>query len=102
MSLWTLTRAGALALVLAAPLAGCGKMGALERPGPLFGKTETPAEAKEIGEVKREEEPPIETIDRRDPDLAPRPQRAAPIDGTDGPNAQPPPGALPNPYANPK
>jgi predicted small lipoprotein YifL len=91
-----------VALALAAPLAACGKMGRLEQPGPLFGKTPTAAaEAKEAREVKREEVPPIETIDRRDPDLAPFPERNAPIEGTEGPNALPPPGALPNPYATP-
>jgi predicted small lipoprotein YifL len=94
-------QACAVALALAAPLAACGKMGQLERPGPLFGKTPTAAEQKEVREVKREEEPPIETIDRRDPDLNPFPERTAPIEGTAGANALPPPGALPNPYATP-
>jgi predicted small lipoprotein YifL len=101
MSLQSTFRVWAAVLALAAPLAACGKMGQLERPGPLFGKTPTAAESKEIREVKREDQPPIETIDRRDPDLAPLPERAAPIEGTYGPNALPPPGALPNPYATP-
>ena len=91
----------AVALALAAPLAACGKTGQLDRPGPLFGKAPTPTESKEIKEVKREEEPPLETIDRRDPELAPFPERTAPIEGTAGPNSLPPPGALPNPYATP-
>lgn len=95
-------QACAVALVLAAPLAGCGKLGQLERPGPLFGKAPTAAESKEIHEVKREEAAPLETIDRRDPLLAPLPERVAPIEGTNPDvNALPPPGALPNPYATP-
>ena len=58
-----------LALVLAAalPLAGCGKMGELERPAPMFGnKSATTAPAPEPA-------PPVTTVDRRDlntdPDL---------------------------------
>jgi predicted small lipoprotein YifL len=105
MSLQSTFRVWAAALAVAAPLAACGKMGQLERPGPLFGKAPTAAESKEIREVNRQDVPPIETIDRRDPysdlDLPPLPERVAPIEGTYGPNALPPPGALPNPYATP-
>jgi len=56
-----------LALVLALPLAGCGKMGALQRPAPMFGN-KSAAHAP-----VREPAPPVATVDRRDlnsePDL---------------------------------
>jgi hypothetical protein len=61
-----------LALTIALPLAGCGKMGELQRPAPMFGRkptTDVPA---------REPAPPVSTVDRRDlntepdlPDVAP-------------------------------
>ena len=37
MSLRTAIRTGAALLILAAPLGACGKMGQLQRPGPLNG-----------------------------------------------------------------
>jgi hypothetical protein len=50
----------ALGLLLAAALAGCGKMGALERPGPVFGEARGPATADD------EQTGKIETLDPRD------------------------------------
>jgi len=67
------TLAVAGALVVATALAGCGKVGQLERPAPMFGhkgKAEAP--------VPQKQDPtrPIETLDPRDrstvdPPLAP-------------------------------
>ena len=66
------------ALAAGLALAGCGKMGPLERPAPLFGgpKAETPAPAPPR---------PVSTVDRRDrdiggdlPPLEDTPQPAAP------------------------
>ena len=70
-----LVLAGAPLLVaaLAAGLAGCGKVGQLERPGPLFGaKTAADAEAAPRQDPNR----PVETVDPRDRSTdndAPRP-----------------------------
>jgi hypothetical protein len=49
-----------VALALALPLAGCGKMGALERPAPMFGGG-TASKAP-----PRDPSPPVATVDRRD------------------------------------
>jgi hypothetical protein len=49
-----------VALALALPLAGCGKMGALERPAPMFGGG-TASKAP-----PRDPFPPVATVDRRD------------------------------------
>ena len=52
--------AALVALTLALPLAGCGKMGDLERPGPMFGSraaTKAPPPTPS---------PPVATVDRRD------------------------------------
>jgi hypothetical protein len=62
MSRRLLTVAGALAL--SAALAGCGKVGQLDRPGPMFGHGGTAAAttAKPGADPNR----PIETVDPRD------------------------------------
>lgn len=67
-------------LAVALPLAGCGKMGELERPAPMFGrKAATNAPARELP-------PPVTTVDRRDlntdPDL---PDLVAPQNTTEQP-----------------
>jgi hypothetical protein len=104
MSLWTTTRVCAAALALAAPLAACGKMGELERPGPLNGVgTATTKGADE--QVRQAQDPnrPVDTIDPRDRAIDPRPPRTLPIEGTaPDPNRTALPGALPDPYANPR
>lgn len=86
------------ALVLAAALAGCGKVGQLERPGPLFGK----AKATEAADVPPQDPTrPVETVDPRDRSTDNLPPRAAPIPGS-GQARPPPPGVLPDPYNNPR
>jgi len=60
MTVRTLALAGAL--VLATALAGCGKVGQLERPGPMFGKAKAGAPAPQTQDPTR----PIETVDPRD------------------------------------
>ena len=58
-----LARASLLLVALAIGLAGCGKVGQLERPGPLFGaKTAAGAEAAPRQDPNR----PVETVDPRD------------------------------------
>lgn len=64
--------AGAVALSCA--LAGCGKMGDLERPGPMFGQ---PSPARERNPQQQDPNRPVQTIDQRDPNAptpAPPPQ----------------------------
>ena len=88
----------AIALIGAAALAGCGKMGALERPGPMTGRATGADAGADPGRAVR-------TIDPRNRtrDDTPLPPRTAPIDGSgQNPTAVAPQGALPDPYANPR
>jgi hypothetical protein len=90
------------ALAGALALAGCGKLGRLDRPGPLFGHAPPPGKA--AGQAKRHERnpaSPVDTVDPRDGSMEP-PTRTQPIEGTSpDPFATAPQGTLPNPYANP-
>ncbi|THD83219.1 MAG: hypothetical protein E7812_00015 [Phenylobacterium sp.] len=54
--------------ILAAALAGCGKMGALERPGPLFGHAQA-----ETNTTTPHQDPnrPVQTVDPRDENATP-------------------------------
>ena len=104
MSLRTQAQTGALVLVLAAGLAGCGKMGALERPGPLFGQERnTTKDADNAARNAQDPSRPVDTVDPRDRTTDPAPPRTLPIPGTN-PSATDtaPQGALPDPYANPR
>jgi hypothetical protein len=94
-----LALAGAAAL-----LAGCGKMGALERPGPLFGTaTATTRGADEAQRQAQDQTRPVNTIDPRDATTDPAPPRTVPIPGQgQDPGRSGPQGALPDPYANPR
>lgn len=58
----------AAAVALSGVLAGCGKMGDLERPGPMFGH---PSAARER-QPQQDPNRPVQTIDPRDPN-APTP-----------------------------
>jgi uncharacterized protein YceK len=51
---------------VAAGLAGCGKLGSLERPGPMFGQTAaaTPAQRQDPNR-------PVQTVDPRDENSVP-------------------------------
>lgn len=102
MSLRTLTRAAAALLILGAPLAACGKLGDLQKPGPLNGAGRaTDRQAEEARRQAQDPERPVDTVDPRDRATDPAPPRAAPILGT-GLSPPPPPSALPNPYNNPR
>jgi len=87
------------ALILASGLGACGKVGQLDRPGPLFGAKTKAAEPSEKQDPTR----PVETVDPRDRSTDNLPPRTAPIPG-DSPGATrtAPPTAFPDPYANPK
>ena len=104
MSLRTLTVASAALLMLGAPLAACGKLGALEKPGPLNGAGRaTTRQADEQQRQAQDPQHPVDTIDPRDRAIDPAPPRAAPIEGSgQDPTRSAPPSALPNPYANPR
>ncbi|MCR5877196.1 hypothetical protein [Phenylobacterium sp. J367] len=88
----------------AALLAGCGKMGALERPGPLYGNEgSTTKRADEAERQAQDPSRPVNTIDPRDRVSDPAPERTIPIQGqAPNPIAPGPQGALPDPYANPR
>jgi predicted small lipoprotein YifL len=102
MSLRTLIRAAAALVILAAPLSACGKLGGLEKPGPMNGAGRaTDRQAEEQRRQAQDPQRPIDTVDPRDRTTDPAPPRAAPILGT-GQEPPPPPGALPNPYNNPR
>lgn len=96
--------AACAAFALAAPLAGCGKLGQLEKPGPLNGAGRaTDRQANEQQRQAQDPQRPVDTIDPRDRNVDPAPPRAAPIQGTgQDPFAFGPPGALPNVYQNPR
>jgi hypothetical protein len=88
------------AAVLALALAGCGKMGALERPGPLFGSRTAGEEP-----AGRTAPPPVTTVDPRDPDRSTdlAPIRVLPVPGSgQDPFGAPPQGALPSAHNYPQ
>ncbi|HVK41648.1 MAG: hypothetical protein K0Q62_891 [Phenylobacterium sp.] len=85
----------AITLIGAAALAGCGKMGPLERPGPMAGKGSGADAGPDPGRT-------IHTVDPRNRADRPAPPRTVPIDSAQNPTATAPQGALPDPYANPR
>lgn len=92
------------ALILSAGLAGCGKVGQLERPGPLFGQERnTTKDADNAQRNAQDPSRPVDTVDPRDRTTDPAPPRTLPIPGS-GPSATSvaPQSALPDPYANPR
>jgi len=105
MSVRLLTLAAVLAA--SAALSGCGKAGALERPGPLFGATR--ADAPPPPDRDRDPSRPVKTVDPRhnpgdlDDATNPAPPRTVPIEGQNPTASDPgPPGVLPNPYNDPR
>ena len=103
MSLRTQTGAVALVLTLAAGLAGCGKVGQPERPGPLFGAERNSTRAADEAQRKRDPSRPVDTVDPRDRTTDPAPPRTLPIEGgPQDPGRAPPQGILPDPYNNPR
>jgi hypothetical protein len=91
------------ALAGALALAGCGKYGKLDRPGPLFAnERSTTKAADEATHQMQDPARPVDTVDPRDRSMDPAPPRSLPIEGqAPNPSEMAPPGALPNPYANP-
>lgn len=88
-------------LLSATALAGCGKMGQLDRPAPLFGRTPT---AEATGATPAEDVETVRTIDPRErrnvqPNL---PARTDPIQNTRDPTGKAPQGALPDPFHYPE
>ena len=104
MSIPSRALALAAAAALAALLAGCGKMGALERPGPLFGnESATTRDADAANRQAQDPSRPVDTVDPRQRAADPAPPRTLPIPGQGSdPGRTAPQGALPDPYANPR
>jgi hypothetical protein len=90
--------------IAAAPLAACGKLGALEKPGPLNGAGRaTERQADEQQRQAQDPLRPVDTVDPRDRTTDPAPPHTLPITGMgQDPFKSQPPGALPDPYANPR
>ena len=64
MNLRPIMVVGAALVALSAPLAGCGKLGRRETPGPLNG-ARSPAAARPAGRTQ-DSEPAVGTVDARD------------------------------------
>ena len=95
--------AGAAALI-ATGLGACGKLGQLEKPGPLNGAGHaTTRQADEAARQAQDPQRPVDTVDPRDRNTDPAPPRAAPIEhGGQDPFAAGPPGSFGNPFTNPR
>ena len=104
MSLRTVILAAAALAALSAPLAACGKLGELEKPGPLNGAGRaTTRQADEASRQAQDPQRPVDTVDTRDQAIDPAPPRTLPIPGSgQNPGQTAPRGALPDPYANPR
>jgi hypothetical protein len=85
----------AICAIAALALAGCGKLGDLERPGPMVGRgSGVDAGADPTRAVR--------TVDPRTYDDRPLPPRTVPIDSHPSATSSAPQGALPDPYQNPR
>jgi hypothetical protein len=104
MSLKTFTRGALAATTAILLLAACGKMGELQKPGPLNGAgRSTDRQAEDQQRQAQDPSRPVDTIDPRDRSVDPAPPRAAPIQGSgQDPFKSGPPSALSNPYPNPR
>lgn len=81
-----LVATGGLAAIcaLCAGLAGCGKLGSLERPGPMFGQASNTVPPGPRQDPNR----PVQTVDPRDPNSTPgrdQPSPPTPVAPTPGP-----------------
>ncbi|MCR5874660.1 hypothetical protein LRS10_11070 [Phenylobacterium sp. J426] len=93
----------AVIILAAVALAGCGKVGQLERPGPLFGAERNTTKDADDAQRKQDPSRPVDTVDPRDRSTDPAPPRTLPIEGTSpNPTRTAPQGALPDPYAQPR
>ncbi len=102
MTLRPLLVAGAAALAAVA-LAGCGKLGQLEKPSALNGAGHSTT--RQADDAARQADPgrAVDTVDPRDRTSDPAPPRALPIQGAgQDPFAAGPPGAFGNPFTNPR
>ena len=101
----------AMAMIIlgAIALSGCGKVGTLDQPAPLYGaKAKADYQARKAAEAaakvqkKDDGEPEVLPDVKYDPNADPSSQRYQPIQGTNpAPNAPGPPGALPDPFNHP-
>ena len=93
-----------LSLLIATALSGCGKLGQLEKPGPLNGAGR--ATTRQADEANRQAQDPsrlVDTIDPRDRTIDPAPPRAAPIESSgQNPFGAGPPGSFGTPFTNPR
>lgn len=91
-------------LLVGSALAGCGKMGSLDQPAPMFG-----AQAKADYEARQRAAAEARAARKADLPPAPNPDAAPlsqapyppPIDGRTSPFGTPPPGAQPRPGVTP-
>lgn len=91
-------RAFAVLLALGATVAAC-ETGGQKKPAPTAGKPQGVANRPR---EQKNPNTPVKTIDPRDQNANPGPSRTIPIPGqSPNPTAPAPPGALPDPYANP-
>lgn len=89
--------------VASGALSACGKMGELERPGPLVGAGRSTSAQADAAQRQQDPNRPVDTVDPRDRTTDPAPTRTLPIQGApNSPNATAPTGAIPDPYANPR
>lgn len=100
------TPALTLAVLIAAgaALAGCGKMGELQKPGMMNGQGRSTTRAADE-QTRQSQDPsrPVNTVDPRDQTTDPAPPRTIPIPSSGNDPTRPAPqGALPDPYANPR
>jgi hypothetical protein len=104
MSWKTKTALAAALILVAGDLAACGKVGRLERPGPLFGAgRNTTRQGDKAERTAQDPNHPVDTVDPRDRTTEPSPPRTMPIQGTaPSPTSPSPPGAIPDPYSNPR
>jgi len=98
-----------LLIALALVLAGCGKVGNLDQPAPLYGeqsKAKYAAQQKAAAEAKakKESNEPEPLPDQQyDPTKDVATQRAAPVPGTNpDPSGAAQPGVLPDPFTRPQ
>ena len=90
-------------ILMAAGLSACGKVGQLERPGPLFGAERNTTKDADDAQRKQDPSRPVDTVDPRDRSTDPAPPRTLPIGGlSPDPSRGQPQGVLPDPYSNPR
>ncbi len=87
----------AVLAVSALALAGCGKLGNLERPGPMMGGPRDTSTS-----AAPDPQRAVRTVDPRSHDDRPLPPRTVPIDSSPSATSGQPQGALPDPYQNPR